>query len=78
MCVNMEVLVSVSICDPTVCLSGSQITDAGSEKFKLPDDGIDLFHGLTEKYVSILGFTERICAFLGSRRGVNSRILGRN
>ena len=46
--------------------------------FKLPDDGLDLFNGLTEKYLSFLGFTEQICIFLGSRRGVHARILGRN
>ena len=42
------------------------------------DDGIDSFHGLTEKFVPFLGFTEYICTILGSRRGVYSRILGRN
>ena len=37
-CVSLcEYVVLVSVI--YLCLSGSQITDAGSEKFKLPDDG---------------------------------------
>jgi hypothetical protein len=53
-------------------------TDSRSKIFKSADAGIDSFHGLTEKHVSFLGFTEQICTILGSRRGVHSRVLRRN
>ena len=43
----------------------------------LPDDVIDLIHGLTEKYTPFLVFPEQISPFLGYRRGSISRILGR-
>ena len=56
----------------------SQNTESRNEIFKLPDNGINSFYGLTEKSASFLGFTEQISSFLGSRRGSIYRILGRN